>query len=432
MKTKGRRKGKKRKWKEKTVKVNILPSRRKRAYMQRAQKKATEMANKIIVFKEKAKSGKEFHHLVYKRFKYVKLHSQVQEAVQRRVYAARKVKKFDNLPLEFNFPRSGGIKETERGNPVLAISPMKERIAIPIKLDGGWRRVEAYRREGWKEHSCKVFKRERKWVEHIILRKELNLFPPQQVEGTIGVDVGRKIAAAITLNHPSFTLIERYLGKDLAWKQHKFNERRRKLQSYADKGSEKARRALKRLKNKEKNYNKTRCEQIAHEIVDLAVVTRSAIVIEEISKIRKKWTKKNFRGRERIRRSLNRWSYRFFLSFLTSLAEEKHIPVLPVPPHYTSQRCSRCGHVSPSSRVTRDLFRCVSCGFEVHSDRNASRNLSLLFFGSLPLPLSSSFFSYFPVPRERKKFFFPVSVVEGLSTLSSGSMTGSPNLNSPS
>lgn len=224
--------------------------------MQRAQKKATEMANKIIVFKEKAKSGKEFHHLVYKRFKYVKLHSQVQEAVQRRVYAARKVKKFDNLPLEFNFPRSGGIKETERGNPVLAISPMKERIAIPIKLDGGWRRVEAYRREGWKEHSCKVFKRERKWVEHIILRKELNLFPPQQVEGTIGVDVGRKIAAAITLNHPSFTLIERYLGKDLAWKQHKFNERRRKLQSYADKGSEKARRALKRLKNKEKIITK--------------------------------------------------------------------------------------------------------------------------------------------------------------------------------
>ncbi|MHA1204644.1 MAG: RNA-guided endonuclease InsQ/TnpB family protein [Candidatus Heimdallarchaeaceae archaeon] len=254
---------------------------------------------------------------------------------------------------------------------------------------------------------------------HIVVECSITEVPPpsQEIEGTIGVDVGRKVAAAITLNHPSFPLIERYLGKDIVWKQYQFAKRRRKLRSYKDKGSKKARRALKRLKMKEKNYNQTRCEQIAHEIVDLALTTRSAIVIENIKGIKKKWRKSHSYGSKRekktkkvkklhsIRRELNSWSYSYFLSFLTSLAQQNRIPVITVDPHYTSQTCSRCGHISKKSRVTRGLYRCVSCGFEVNSDRNASRNISWKGLSSLGL----SFYSSWSVRGKTFFFRFPWS-----------------------
>lgn len=39
-----------------------------------------------------------------------------------------------------------------------------------------------------------------------------------------------------------------------------------------------------------------------------------------------------------------------------------------VPPHYTSQTCPACGHVSADNRRTQAQFRCVACGIEEHAD----------------------------------------------------------------
>lgn len=48
--------------------------------------------------------------------------------------------------------------------------------------------------------------------------------------------------------------------------------------------------------------------------------------------------------------------------------------VVKVPPAYSSQTCSHCGHVSPDSR-RREAFRCVACGHEDHADVNAAKVL---------------------------------------------------------
>jgi len=45
-----------------------------------------------------------------------------------------------------------------------------------------------------------------------------------------------------------------------------------------------------------------------------------------------------------------------------------------VPPAYTSQRCSECGHVSADSRESQALFRCTTCGYTEHADVNAAKN----------------------------------------------------------
>jgi transposase len=65
---------------------------------------------------------------------------------------------------------------------------------------------------------------------------------------------------------------------------------------------------------------------------------------------------------------------------LRSLARrlEKKAPgrVEKVPPAYTSQRCSACGHVARESRESQALHRCIACGYACNADVNAARNIA--------------------------------------------------------
>jgi transposase len=47
-----------------------------------------------------------------------------------------------------------------------------------------------------------------------------------------------------------------------------------------------------------------------------------------------------------------------------------------VPPAFTSQCCSACGHIARESRESQALFRCVACGFACNADVNAARNIA--------------------------------------------------------
>ena len=52
-----------------------------------------------------------------------------------------------------------------------------------------------------------------------------------------------------------------------------------------------------------------------------------------------------------------------------------------VAPHYTSQRCNRCGTTGRKNRKTQSEFRCVSCGHLDNADINAARNILALGIG---------------------------------------------------
>jgi transposase len=47
-----------------------------------------------------------------------------------------------------------------------------------------------------------------------------------------------------------------------------------------------------------------------------------------------------------------------------------------VTPHFTSQRCSACGHVDPQSRESQARFVCTACHFAGNADVNAARNIA--------------------------------------------------------
>jgi len=62
-------------------------------------------------------------------------------------------------------------------------------------------------------------------------------------------------------------------------------------------------------------------------------------------------------------------------SVLRNKSKEYNRVLLEVNPAYTSQTCSRCGHVDPENRKTQAEFKCVSCGLEMNADLNASINI---------------------------------------------------------
>jgi putative transposase len=47
-----------------------------------------------------------------------------------------------------------------------------------------------------------------------------------------------------------------------------------------------------------------------------------------------------------------------------------------IQPHFTSQRCSSCGHVDPDSRENQARFRCTACSFACNADVNAAINIA--------------------------------------------------------
>ncbi len=82
-------------------------------------------------------------------------------------------------------------------------------------------------------------------------------------------------------------------------------------------------------------------------------------------------------------RFLKNWSYYDLLSKIEYKAQVVGIQVVRVKPDYTSQRCSKCGHISSENRKTQAQFLCVSCGFKANADYNASQNLSILGIDSV-------------------------------------------------
>ena len=115
-------------------------------------------------------------------------------------------------------------------------------------------------------------------------------------------------------------------------------KRRSKLRSYADKGSSKARRALRRIKHDERNFVNTRIWQVAHEIVEIAMKYDAMIAIEKLKNLRKR----NGEGKKpkKANKKIYRIPFNKFKQAIQSVAWQHGIDVVEVPAAKTSQRLS--------------------------------------------------------------------------------------------
>jgi transposase len=79
----------------------------------------------------------------------------------------------------------------------------------------------------------------------------------------------------------------------------------------------------------------------------------------------------------RAKTGLNREILRSGWGLLVRRVEDKAPGrVERIKPHFTSQRCSVCGHVDANSRESQVRFACTACGYTCNADVNAARNIA--------------------------------------------------------
>ena len=82
---------------------------------------------------------------------------------------------------------------------------------------------------------------------------------------------------------------------------------------------------------------------------------------------------RNVRAKTGLNRGISRSGWGLLVRRLEDKAPGR---VEKVPPAYTSQRCSACGHVDGRSRESQARFRCTACGYAGNADVNAARNIA--------------------------------------------------------
>ncbi|MDI9549298.1 MAG: transposase [Chloroflexota bacterium] len=176
----------------------------------------------------------------------------------------------------------------------------------------------------------------------------------------LGVDLGI-VNIATTSDGATFT------GADVLGVRKRRRRQRKRLQA---KTTSSARRVLRRLSGREARFARDVNHQISKRIVEEAKRTARGIALEDLSGIR---------GRVRLRRSqrdnLHSWSFYQLRQFIEYKAQLHGVPVVSVDPRYTSQTCSRCGHVAKANRPSQDSFLCVVCGHAANADHNAAINI---------------------------------------------------------
>ncbi|MDE1829367.1 MAG: transposase [Thaumarchaeota archaeon] len=138
-----------------------------------------------------------------------------------------------------------------------------------------------------------------------------------------------------------------------------------------------------RVKNKfftqRRNRQSRRTQQFLHkiskDIVQRAVMTKSMIVLEDLTGIRKLYKKGNGQG-NKYRRRLNSWSFYELQRQIQYKASWEGIPVEFVDPKRTSQLCPICGGKCQEDRFNRRKLWCSNCKKSMDRDVVASMNIS--------------------------------------------------------
>lgn len=209
-----------------------------------------------------------------------------------------------------------------------------------------------------------------RWYLHIVVTLPTPLLLSS--EAIIGVDLG--LAQPAVTSTPAFLGARRW--KDIEGQRFKL---KRQLQR---KGTPSAKRHLRHLRGKQARFRKD-CDHVLSKQIVQSCEPGATIVIENLTDIRKR-TK--IRRKTETSRRVHSWSFAQVRSFIEYKAEERGCTVIAVDPRHTSQTCSCCGHQARNNRRSRGRFVCHQCGFELHADLNAARNIAAKYHASLGIP----------------------------------------------
>jgi putative transposase len=149
---------------------------------------------------------------------------------------------------------------------------------------------------------------------------------------------------------------------------HRRDEYERVRGSLQQTGTESAHRTIKQMGGREHRWNRDVLHTISKAIVQEAITHEcSVIAFEDLTDIRERLPgAKAFHG----------WAFRQLHEYVEYKAEVFGIRTQQVNPAYTSQRCSKCGTTLEENRRSQAEFKCRKCGYAVHADYNAAKNVA--------------------------------------------------------
>jgi len=192
--------------------------------------------------------------------------------------------------------------------------------------------------------------------------KEPEPYNPKQL---IGVDRNTTKHVLVASNINTGKVLK--LGKQCNHIHNKYKNIRKSLQK---KGKLKK---LKQIKDRESKVVKDINHKISKKLVGWSKKSKAGIVLEDLKGIRK-----TVKTRRKQRYSLNSWSFYQLQMMIDYKSKKQGVPVFYVEPQYTSQRCSRCGHIDANNRKGK-IFCCTNCATVENADANAGFNIASLY-----------------------------------------------------
>lgn len=193
--------------------------------------------------------------------------------------------------------------------------------------------------------------------------------PTGQRLKVVGVDLGRRDIATTSTG-------KSWSGKQIQSIRDRYSFVRANVQSKRTRSS---RRLLRRLSGREQRFQKWLNHNISKQLVQEAKQIGADLAFEDLTNIRESLNKKPRSKTER--RRTNNWAFYQLRLFVRYKANIAGVKVVFVPAAYTSQTCSRCGHIHPvkgKSYRNGKVFKCGHCGFEHDADINAANNIAAL------------------------------------------------------
>lgn len=181
----------------------------------------------------------------------------------------------------------------------------------------------------------------------------------RDVEEFIGVDFGQTDIAVLSDG-------TNYNSERLKKVRKKYSKVRSSVQSKGTKGAKKL---LKRLSGRERRFVSITNHAISKQIVSKAKSENKGVAIENLTGVRKNAKTRS----KRIKTELNRWAFCQLRRHLEYKSKMAGIPLIAVPPAYTSKTCNTCFHIGDRNGKR---FSCKNCGNIADADHNAAKNIS--------------------------------------------------------
>jgi len=284
-----------------------------------------------------------------------------------------------NIDVSYrNFFRGAGFpsfksKHNSRQSYKSTTSKIKEnRLYLP-KV--GLIKMRGFRKFDGKIISCVVSFEADQYHASLTFDDKVEYQKPRHNNKSVGIDVGVTLFATLSNGEMIKPL---NLEKEIREMKKAQTNLSRKVKGSRNRQKAKVKLARRHLKitNKRKNF----LHQVSNRITnENQVIVIENLKIKNMSKKAKGSVENpNMRASAKsgLNRSITQQSWGMFFTMLEYKAIKKGGEVIKIDPKYTSQKCSKCGHISKQNRQSQSKFVCTSCGFSTNADYNASINIA--------------------------------------------------------